>query len=123
MLKLFFDGGCRPNPGPIETAVVANGIVHLSTGEHHGSNGDAEWLALLHALDVAQAADARDLVLLGDSAQVVAQAGGKATARGTAAVHLAAFRARAASFDRIRIRHVRRGHNLAGIALATRHPR
>ena len=23
--KIFFDGGCRPNPGPIEVAVVAGG--------------------------------------------------------------------------------------------------
>jgi ribonuclease HI len=28
-VKIYFDGGCRPNPGNIETAVVAAGITLL----------------------------------------------------------------------------------------------
>ena len=28
-LKVYFDGGCRPNPGPIEAAVVLRGAVHV----------------------------------------------------------------------------------------------
>ena len=73
-LKLFFDGGCRPNPGPIEVAVVARGRTYLRTGLGEGSNDDAEWLALLYALDVARDLGATDLVLVGDSTLVVRQA-------------------------------------------------
>lgn len=48
-IKIFFDGGCRPNPGRIETAVVARGITYYRRDCGVGSNNDAEWLALIHA--------------------------------------------------------------------------
>jgi len=116
-LKLFFDGGCRPNPGRMETAVVARGHVYLQPDAGQGTSSEAEWRALLHALDVAAALGATDIVLIGDSANVVAQASGKSKCARGAEAHLAAFRARAAAFARVRIRTVRRSHNLAGAAL------
>lgn len=117
-MKMFFDGGCRPNPGAIETAVVAAGRTYHRTDHEHGDNNDAEWLALIDALRIARELGLSDVILIGDSKTVVAQASGCAPRvaprfRG----HLARFRALAAGFDRVRLRHVRRTQNLAGIAL------
>ena len=53
-LKLFFDGGCRPNPGRIEIGVVVRGVTHILDDCGHGTNSDAEWLAAIHALRIAR---------------------------------------------------------------------
>ena len=45
-VKVFFDGGCRPNPGPIEAAVMIRGVAHLFDDLGCGNSHDAEWLAL-----------------------------------------------------------------------------
>ena len=113
-LRLFFDGGCRPNPGKMESAVVARGITYFQPDLGNGDNNDAEWLALLHALDVAKSLGAEDVELVGDSAYVVAQARGKTPCRRG---HWMEFQARAKDFAKIRVRRVPRSRNLAGIAL------
>jgi ribonuclease HI len=117
-LKIFFDGGCRPNPGPIEIAVVFAGRTEILRDVGTGTSADAEWLALLHAVEVAQALGRADYVLLGDSANIVTQANGLIPCRGDAARHLQAFRALTADTGPPRIRRVKRTQNLAGIALA-----
>ncbi len=122
-LKLFFDGGCRPNPGCMETAVAARGQVWHRPAIGQGTNDQAEWQALLDALDVAGELGAADIVLLGDSAFVVAQASGKLKPRPDFAPYLARFTQRAASFRRVRVRRIARAQNLAGIALAKAWPR
>lgn len=122
-IKIYFDGGCRPNPGPIEIAVVSRGVATVSRALGAGSSQDAEWLALIAALRLAQEQGLADYVLLGDAAAVIGQAKGTSAARGTAAQHLATFRALVGAGPMPRIRHVGRGRNLAGIALARRHPR
>ena len=123
-LRLFFDGGCRPNPGRMEIAVVVRGVEHIVADAGHGSNSDAEWLAAIHALTVARDLDATAVDLLGDSTLVVSQASGTARCRSAALQdHLATFRELAATFAAVRLRHVGRAKNLAGIALARRHPR
>jgi ribonuclease HI len=105
-VKVFFDGGCRPNPGAIQTAVVAAGQTRHRTDHGHGDNSDAEWLALIEALSVARQLGVRDLILIGDSTLVVAQASG--SARRVAprfAAYLATFsRTRRRGFDRVRVR-------------------
>ncbi|KUR78082.1 reverse transcriptase-like protein [Novosphingobium sp. FSW06-99] len=121
-MKIWFDGGCRPNPGVIETAVVTGGRVWHRGDHGQGDNNDAEWLALLDAIAVARDLGLRDVVLLGDAVMVVDQASGRARRvperfRG----YLARFRALAAGFARVRVRHVARAHNLAGIALQKGH--
>ncbi|MEG3160680.1 reverse transcriptase-like protein [Sphingomonas sp. LB2R24] len=122
--KLFFDGGCRPNPGPIEFAVVRKGVTYYRHDLGDGSNSDAEWLAAIHALDVAAQNGDRDITLLGDSTLVVTQANGTARCRSPELeAHRARFAALASDFDRLRIRHIGRTQNLAGIALAKLHPR
>lgn len=93
--------------------VVVRGIVHHRVAGH-GASHEAEWAALLHALDVAAALGERDVVLIGDAADVVAQANG---AKCRSPDLMDTFKKHVATFDRVRVRHVRRGQNLAGIAL------
>ncbi len=119
-LKLFFDGGCRPNPGLMETAVAAFGQIWHRPAIGQGTNDHAEWQALLDALDVAAQLGAEDIVLLGDSALIVAHATGKIKPRAAFAPYLATFAANAAGFSRVRIRRIARTQNLAGIALKQR---
>lgn len=122
-IKVFFDGGCRPNPGTMEIAVVAVGREHVLRDVGQGTNTDAEWLALIHALKIARSLGAPDYVLLGDAAHVIGPATGAAKCRGAGIAHLQAFRALAQEGEPPRIRHVGRAQNLAGIALARLHPR
>ena len=118
-MKIFFDGGCRPNPGTMETAIVARGVTYHRADCGHGSNNDAEWLALIHAVEIAMSIDARDVVMLGDSAMVVAQANGHAPCRApTFRQYLSDFRQITINFNRIIVRKIPRNQNLAGIALA-----
>lgn len=121
--KIYFDGGCRPNPGAMEVAVVIGGVATIDRDVGSGSSLDAEWLALIAALRLARGRGLMDFVLLGDAAAVVAQANGEAPARGAAAKHMAAFRALVGDGPLPRIRHIGRKQNLAGIALAKQHPR
>lgn len=123
-MKLWFDGGCRPNPGPMETAVVARGQTWHRAAAGLGDNNDAEWLALLDALRIACEIGASDVTLLGDSALVIAQASGKARCRDPRfRTRLDEFQALSAKFARVRLRLVGRAQNLAGIALERHHGR
>ena len=117
-IKVFFDGGCRPNPGPIEIAVVMGGVPEIVRDLGNGSSMDAEWQALLHALRRIRAQGLTDVVLLGDSAAVVDQVNGRTKARGASGAHLVAFEALAADGARPHVRYIKRSQNLAGIALA-----
>ena len=122
-VRVFFDGGCRPNPGPIEAAVVVRSIVHRFDDLGPGSSTAAEWLALIAALKLAQRLDLRDIELIGDALEVIKQAK-RALQTGCAAPgHAAVFLSLAAKTPRIRLRWIKRQQNLAGIALAARHPR
>jgi len=122
-LKLFFDGGCRPNPGMMETAVAARGQIWHRPAIGHGTNDHAEWQALLDALEVAAMLGARDIRVLGDSAFVVGQATGKLKPRTEFAPYLARYTALSSGFATVRIRLIARAQNLAGIALSRQHPR
>jgi ribonuclease HI len=117
-IKIFFDGGCRPNPGRIEVAVVARGVTYFKPDFGRGSSNDAEWLAALHALHVAGELGLQDVQLLGDSAFVIDQANGMGP---PSSPHAAGFEALRSGFARVRIRRIGRAQNLAGIALAKRH--
>lgn len=116
--KIYFDGGCRPNPGEIAVAVVVRGVVHHLPALSIGTNSDAEWLALIQALRIAQATGATDFDLLGDSALIVNQANGIWPCRSLALrTHLRDFTELAALRAPRRIRRIPRTQNLAGIAL------
>jgi ribonuclease HI len=119
-VKVFFDGGCRPNPGEMEVAVVASGQTHILRDLGHGTSEDAEWLALIQAVRIAQSLD-RDFVLVGDAIGVIGQANGM-KCRGAGTRHLETFRTMV-SDKQPRIRYIKRTQNLAGIALARLHVR
>lgn len=122
-IRVFFDGGCRPNPGAIEAAVVVLGIVHRFDNLGLGSSTDAEWLALIAALELAQTLELSEIELVGDALEVVKQAK-RAVQTGRAAPgHAAVFLGLAAQTPSLKIRWIKRQQNLAGIALAARHPR
>jgi ribonuclease HI len=123
-LKIFFDGGCQPNPGRIEVALVAGGVTYFVDGLGDGTSHDAEWLALLEALRLAQSLGVPEYDLVGDCANVIAQVNGVAKCRtARSAEYQARFRALAASGPPRRIRWTARTQNLAGIALARRRGR
>lgn len=119
-VKVFFDGGCRPNPGPIEVSVVIRGVTHIFDNLGSGTSNDAEWLALIRGLELAQGAGLRDVELIGDALDVINRAQnvlrtGHAVSRHEETLKLLLTKARPA-----RIRWIKREQNLAGISLAGR---
>ena len=70
-VKIFFDGGCRPNPGRIEAAVVVRGQTYVFDDLGEGTNSDAEWRALICAVEVAQSLALTDVELIGDAVEVI----------------------------------------------------
>lgn len=120
-LKVYFDGGCRPNPGALEAAVVARGVTHFFDDLGYGTSSDAEWIALRLALQVAQSLGEPEFDLVGDSLEVIRQASGSFRCRSMAAAeHLAQYEECAASGRPRRLVWTPRQQNLAGIALAKR---
>ncbi|WP_309611755.1 reverse transcriptase-like protein [Sphingomonas sp.] len=122
-VKVYFDGGCRSGPVGMETAVVVRGRCRLQRDLGPGTSLDAEWLALICAVEVACELELGNPLFLGDSLVVVGQANGRLKCRRASVRHLRALEALAPSFAPLRIRHVKRTQNLAGIALARLHPR
>lgn len=97
---------------------MVRGAVHVLPDLGHGTNNDAEWLALIAALDLAQSLGVDDFLLLGDAATVIHQANGVWKCRSPALqMHLARFEAMG-GVRPAQIRKIARSQNLAGIALA-----
>ena len=122
-VKLFFDGGCRPNPGQMETAVVVRGVAIIDRDLGFGTSLDAEWLALIRAVEIARELGLASPLFLGDALGVVRQANRVLACRGAAARHLQVLEALTGASVRLHIRHVKRTQNLAGIALTKLHAR
>lgn len=126
-MTLYFDGGSRPRdgvPDAMEIAVVTAGQAYIRDAIGQGDNCSAEWLALRYAVEIALAAGAADVLFVGDARTVVEQALGRWRCRSPQLQpHLAAYRNAIAAIPRVHVRHVPRAKNLAGIALAKRHPR
>lgn len=74
--RAWFDGSAHPNPGRIGIGVLLSGPagerVEISRRAGHGSSGDAEYLALIAALEQAVEMGLSELLVYGDS-QVVVQ--------------------------------------------------
>jgi len=122
-VKVFFDGGCRPNPGLMEAAVVVRGVEYIFDDLGAGASSDAEWLALIRALELSQSLGLHDVELVGDALTVIRQANSALTKRHALQWHAASFLTLANKVRPARIRWIRREQNLAGIALNRRHPR
>lgn len=121
-IKVYFDGGCRPNPGAIEVAVVALGTAYFFDDLGSGTSSDAEWSAICLALQVAQSLGEPDFDLIGDSLEVIRQASGRSSLGSSAAAeHLARYEEGAAKGRPRRVKWTPRSQNLAGVALARRH--
>lgn len=82
-----------------------------------GDNNDAEWLAFLAAITIAQTRALVAPVLLGDSAMVVNQITGRGRVPPRFAPWWRTFHAIAAQVPQWRVRRIARAQNLAGIAL------
>lgn len=121
-MKIFFDGGWRPATG-METAVVVRGKEHIRRGLGPGSSLEAEWRALIDAVRIASELGLRDPVFLGDALAVIGPASGACTGRAASARHLQILDTLGYRPGSLRLRHVRRSQNLAGIALARLHVR
>jgi len=78
---LFFDGGCRGNPGPmaIGAVLLENGkkVKEISKNIGIGTNNIAEWKALIEGLKLAIAHDCKELEVRGDSQLIIRQISGK----------------------------------------------
>lgn len=122
-LKIFFDGGCRPNPGPMEAAVVVRGNPHFFDHLGAGSNTDAEWQALLCAIALARDLGLQDAEFLGDSLEVTRQANLAASTGRATSAHAASFLGLLAQYRPGKITWIKREQNLAGIALQGRRAR
>ena len=122
-VRVFCDGGCRPNPGPVEVAVVISGVAHVFDDLGTGTSNDAEWLALIRGLELAQSAGLSDVELVGDALDVIKRARDVLQTGRTSTSHEQMLLALIEWAPPARIRWIRREQNLAGIALAARHPR
>ena len=122
-LKVFFDGGCRPNPGQIEVAVVTGGKVHHFGNLGLGSNTDAEWQALICAMELARSLGLTGYELIGDSVDVIGKAKRVLQAGSARPGCETKLLALAEQTRPAQIRWIKRAQNLAGIALNARHPR
>lgn len=122
-IKVYFDGGCRPNPGRIELAVVIRGQAHVQLDAGYGSSHDAEWLALIEAVRLVRNLDIPDFVLLGDALAVIGPASGTVKCSRQAAAHLRVLDELLPQRGRANLRYIRRSQNLAGIELARLHGR
>jgi ribonuclease HI len=119
-LKVFFDGGCRPNPGPMEVAVVIRGKPQFFDDLGTGTSTDAEWQALLCAMVLAQELGLQDVAFVGDSLEVTRQANLTASTGHAPSEQAAVYLSLLAQYRTGRIHWIKRKQNLAGIALESR---
>jgi ribonuclease HI len=122
-VKVYFDGGCRPAPSGMETAVVVKGRTYLQRDLGSGSSLEAEWLALIRALEIARELGLSNVVFIGDALAVILPAIGAVKCRGSSVQYLEKLNGMSTSSARLNIRYIKRTQNLAGIALARLHAR
>lgn len=81
-MKLQFDGGANPNPGPCAGAYVVfdddgKPIVQGGVWREQGTNNIGEYLGLISGLKACVARGWTDVVVEGDSLLVISQVNGK----------------------------------------------
>ena len=75
-MKIYFDGGAAPNPGPMHIAVIIGNKAYDEKLEY-GTNNVAEWTALIWAMQLAISQNIFDVEIYGDSTLIVKQANGE----------------------------------------------
>lgn len=73
---IYFDGGCRPNPGTMAMAFVTSEGHEFFELIGEGTNNMAEWRSLFAAASFAKTFDVKSVTFRGDSTLVVNQAKG-----------------------------------------------
>lgn len=117
---IYFDGGCRPNPGNMDVCIV----LLLETGREtkkaisvdQGTNNLAEWTAALWAADAAHTLGLKEFKLLGDSMLVINQLNGSFKVSSKFKPYYDQFML-ITSDIKVSVQHVYRDQNLAGIEL------
>lgn len=123
MTTIYFDGGCKPNPGAMEIGSVF--VYDDGTKQNYrnkvgdGTNNQAEWLALIFSLSMAAEKGLKKVKVIGDSRNVIMQASGAWKMKSTSVLYLfwQEFKEVEKLFDKIEFQHVLRHKNLAGIML------
>jgi ribonuclease HI len=84
-MKIFSDGACAGNPGPMGIGgVLLDGrkcVERFSQNAGHGTNNEAEYLAVIRALEIAAKHSAQAPVLHADSQLIVNQLNGNYAVR------------------------------------------
>jgi ribonuclease HI len=122
-MKYYFDGGCKPNPGQMEVAVVSDdGAVKRHGFVGMGTNNEAEWLAFIWACNLALENGHTDLTISGDSKLVICQALGEWRVKHEALrPFYETFKALRPKFTNLKLVHVLRGKNPAGHYIESLH--
>ena len=121
-MKIYFDGGCSPNPGKMSSCIVicrpgekAEALTMKDLGQ--GTNNVAEWSALIWAALWAKDNGVEKCVIYGDSQLVINQASGLWKINNELLANLfKEFKQVSNGLD-LELRHVLRDSNLAGIYL------
>jgi ribonuclease HI len=118
MTPIYFDGGCKPNPGMMEVAIV---ICHEGRNEmlherlSHGTNNEAEWLSFIWGMMKAHELGLTEVSFHGDSKLVICQAKGEWKCnKPELQSYLAEYKRLRPLFTRVGLVHVPRAKNLAG---------
>ena len=107
----------------MEAAVVVKGRSFIQSDLGPGTSLDAEWLALIRAVEIARELRLVNPLFLGDSLTVVGQANGAFKCTRASVRHVRVLEGLNTSLLTLNIHHVKRTQNLAGIALARLHAR
>jgi ribonuclease HI len=119
MTIIYFDGGCKPNPGNMSAGIIltqAGQIIstQMASDLGWGTNNVAEWSALVWAATYADEQGLDNLIFRGDSQLVVNQVLGKYRCNEALRPWLDAYRT-LAFMKNWQIEHVLRDKNLAGV--------
>ncbi|MCX6800495.1 MAG: ribonuclease HI family protein [Candidatus Falkowbacteria bacterium] len=123
-LIIFTDGGARGNPGPAGIGAVLKDADHKIVSEisvyiGETTNNQAEYKAVIYALEEAKKLEAKELHFSLDSELVVKQLNGEYKVRnpGLALLFLKIYNLRQ-SFNKVIFKHVRREYNKEADKLA-----
>lgn len=122
--RAWFDGSAHPNPGRCGIGAVITGPVgeriELSQPAGHGNSSEAEYRALIAALQAAVSAGAQGLTVYGDSKVVIDDVNGVVAPALNLAAHREQARDLMAQLPGVTVRWLPRHKNAAADALSQR---